>query len=188
MRVDPATLAQIERALADGTATEGTARLADPGNSPRKPAKPRKPKSRELIAPAFRVEPRGNNAIVATWTIPLETKSESNQREWRGRSARTQAARRAVSQAFGPTLAFVARFSEHYHAGGIIRVTFTRLGGKRMDRSNIPAAMKGGEDAAALIIGADDGDTRWRAEFAQEPGGPAGVRIEMETISISGET
>lgn len=196
MRVDTATLAQIEQALADGTATEGAKRIVihmpdcicaacEERAQRHRPAKPRKPKSRELVAPAFRVEPRGNNAIVATWTVPLETKSESNQRAWQGKSNRTQAARRAVSQAFGPTLAFAARFAEHYHGGGTIRVTFTRLGGKRMDRSNIPAAMKGVEDAVALILGADDGDDRWDAEFEQETGGRIGVRIQMEKLGES---
>ena len=114
-----------------------------------------------------------------TWVVPLRTASEVNRRDWRGRSRRTQDARLALSKAFGPRLRDLAPFADHYHAGGALRVAFTRLGGSRVDKSNLPTCTKGAEDFLSLLIGADDGDPRWRPSWGQEPGGPLGVRIEL---------
>ena len=44
---------------------------------------------------------------------------------------------------------------------------------------NLPSSLKGVEDAVALMLGADDGDPRWRCVCAQEPGGRAGVRVRI---------
>lgn len=117
------------------------------------------------------------------WVLPIVTASESNLREWRKRSSRTGAARRAVSLAFGPALVWVAAFALHYHQGGALRVALTRLGGRQLDRSNLPAALKATEDAVALMLGADDGDPRWRAEWHQRPSGPVGVVVELEALA-----
>jgi hypothetical protein len=45
---------------------------------------------------------------------------------------------------------------------------------------DLPTAIKATEDALAFVMGASDGDPRWRSESAQEPGGAFGVRIEMQ--------
>lgn len=115
-----------------------------------------------------------------TWVVPLATAVEVNDRNWRARSARTHAARRAVSRVLGPHLRALAPLAEHYHRGGALRVTLTRLGGRKCDRSNLPTALKAVEDALAMTLGADDGDARWRASFEQEPGGLVGVQITLE--------
>jgi hypothetical protein len=52
--------------------------------------------------------------------------------------------------------------------------------------SNLPTAIKATEDALAFLMGACDGDPRWRSEFAQEPGGAFGVRIELEVVDGDG--
>ncbi len=113
------------------------------------------------------------------WTLPVETSSEANGREWRKRSNRTQAARRVVSAQLGRDLVYLAVFAAHYHAGGALRITFTRLGGRKLDRSNLPTALKATEDALCLMLGADDGDPRWQPAWEQEPGGAVGVRVEL---------
>lgn len=114
-----------------------------------------------------------------SWVLPLVTANEVNGRDWRARSARTQAARRAVSRAFGPHLRALAPVAEHYAAGGAVRAVLTRLGGRRVDPGAVGVTLKAVEDAVCATIGADDGDARWRPEYGQEPGGPAGVRIEL---------
>ena len=155
----------VERGLI--AADEGEVRAPAP---PRAPASEgRKPPA--LVAPLF--TPPG------CWVLPIATASEANGREWRPRSTRTQAARRAVSAHLGRALVWAAAFAAHYHAGGALRVAITRLGGHRLDRSNLPAALKATEDAVALVLGADDGDPRWRPSWDQEPGGPVGVRVEL---------
>ncbi len=113
------------------------------------------------------------------WTLPVETSSEANGREWRKRSNRTQAARKVVSAQLGRDLIYLAAFAAHFHAGGALRITFTRLGGRKLDRSNLPTALKSTEDAVALLMGADDGDPRWQPTWEQEPGGAVGVRVEL---------
>jgi hypothetical protein len=160
---DPSILRAIENGL---LASDLVKSLAEPKR--RRAPKP------ELVAPAVRQFDRA-----AVWVIPLVTASESNGREWRQRSARTQAARKAVSVAFGPHLDALAPFANHYHAGNPICVVLTRLGGKRLDRSNLTVALKATEDAVALFLGADDGDPRWRADWEQEPGELMGVRVEL---------
>ncbi len=125
----------------------------------------------ELVAATF--SPPG------LWVLPIETSSEANGREWRKRSSRTQAARKAVSVAFGKSLLWVACYADHYHRGGVLRVALTRLGGRKLDRSNLPAALKATEDAVAMMLGADDGDPRWQPAWEQEPGGAAGVRVAL---------
>jgi len=111
--------------------------------------------------------------------IPLVTSSEINGRDWEARSRRSNAAWKAVSQALGPHLRDLAPIAESYHSGETITIRLTRIGGRKLDRSNLPTALKATEDAVAFLIGADDGDPRWQAEWDQEPGGPMGVRIEV---------
>lgn len=115
--------------------------------------------------------------------LPLHTASETNHRDWRARSRRTKAARRAVSEAFGPRLGWVAPVADAYHAGRPVRVALTRLGGRRLDPTNLPAALKAVEDAIAAAMGADDGSPLWRVSHDQEPGGPYGVRVVLEVAT-----
>jgi hypothetical protein len=67
-------------------------------------------------------------------------------------------------------------------------VTLVRLGGRRLDRSAIPAALKHVEDAVAMWLfpgskpGVMDDDERiiWVRE--QKPKGPVGLRIRIESL------
>lgn len=112
--------------------------------------------------------------------VGVRTASEANQRGWQGKSRRTHAARLAVSRLLGPFLRAVADVAEHYHAGGTLDVVLTRVGGKRLDPTvNLPSALKATEDAVALMLGADDGDPRWRCRCEQETGGLVGVRVRV---------
>jgi hypothetical protein len=114
--------------------------------------------------------------------IPVKAVGEVNGRDWKARSRRTDAAWQAVGNTLGRHLSLLAPFADAYHGGKALRIVFTRLGGRRMDRSNLPTAIKATEDALAFMMGACDGDPRWRSEFAQEPGGACGVRVEVEIV------
>lgn len=140
-------------------------------------AKPKRQAKPRLVAPSLTVY---EEQLVAV--LPIETASEINLRSWRGRSKRTDAAWRTVSRLFGMNLGRVAYFASCYHLGATLRVTFARLGGRKLDRSNLPTACKATEDAVAFMLGADDGDDRWQAEWDQFPGGPCGVRVRIEVV------
>jgi hypothetical protein len=104
--------------------------------------------------------------------LPIETASEINVREWRRRSRRSQAARTAW-------IAFAARRQVPKFPMPLT-VTLTRLGGRKLDDDNLRSALKGTRDAIADWTGVDDGDERWTWRCEQEPGGPTGVRVEIE--------
>ena len=74
----------------------------------------------------------------------------------------------------GLAIYVAALFAAHYHNGGALAITFTRLGGRRLDKSNLSVALKASEDAVCLMLGADDGDPRWQPTWEQEPGGAVG--------------
>lgn len=59
------------------------------------------------------------------------------------------------------------------------KVIFTRYGPGRMDRHNLPGALKHIIDAVAKFYGVDDGDARWNFEFAGVVSRFHGVRIEL---------
>jgi hypothetical protein len=167
VKVDPATLRQIKAALASGRAVE-TGR-AYPETLPVAPQpRSRRPKPAEMVI--------GGSILLRdtlTFIIPVATVSETNQRSWKGKAARAGSQRRTVSKHLGRQLRNLALLAEHYHAGGALDVVITRLGGRKLD------VMANLEDAVCLMIGADDGDPRWRCRAEQQPGGLIGVRIEL---------
>lgn len=122
-----------------------------------------------------------------TLTLPIETASEANGRDWKARSNRNKEARRIVAKEIGCRWEFFYRFPVAYHRGEKLKLIFTRLGGRRLDKANVGAALKATEDAVALLFGANDGDDRWDAEFEQQPGGLKGVRIEIYTTGEHGK-
>lgn len=64
-----------------------------------------------------------------------------------------------------------------------IRVRFVRVGGRKMDPTNLVSAFKHCQDGMADAIGIDDGSDRYAWEWpAQEPGAGYAVRIELETL------
>jgi hypothetical protein len=137
-----------------------------------KPARKKRDVKAELVEAGF--------LAPGTWVLPVVTASESNLRDWKGRSRRTTAARAAVSKLLGRTLRKLAPFAEHYHQGGTLTVRLTRLGGRAVDRGNLSICLKAAEDAVCLFLGADDGDLRWDVTYHQETGGAVGVRLVLE--------
>jgi hypothetical protein len=140
-----------------------------------------KPAARARRAKPEMVDPSadfGEELGSRVWVIPFECVNETNERGWKGKNRRAGAAWRAVRQAV--TLLALSNFEFDLKAGRVLRAKFTRLGGKRLDRLvNLPASVKGVEDAFCYLLGVDDGSPQWRPECDQEPGGKVGVRVEL---------
>lgn len=159
MRIPPALTAKI---------------LALAGEAP----KAKRAKPGELVPMRFLCDERAWNDVTATWWIPFACVNESNERAWKGRHARAGAAWRVVRKAVH--LEDVARFEVWLENEGTVYAKFTRLGGKRLDPLvNLPASLKGVEDAFAYLCGVDDGSPLWVPRADQEPGGLVGVRVEL---------
>ena len=144
------------------------------GLIPPPPAPPERTAKLRHVEPGF--------GLTLTLSVPVEVVSESNAREWRARSLRTQKQRAAVSRALSRCGAAVAVFAAAVQGGRPVRVTLTRLGGRRLDPPNLPAAFKAVIDALAAWLGVDDRSELYRWDFAQEPGGADGVRVVLETV------
>jgi hypothetical protein len=63
-----------------------------------------------------------------------------------------------------------------------VKVTLTRLSPRKMDFHNLGGAFKGLIDGIADAYGVDDGDERWRFEFAQRKEKQHGVEILIEPL------
>lgn len=160
--VDPETWAKI---------------LAAAGPAPAPPARGRNKGPADpapLAAAAF--EPPG------TWTVPLRLEPVTNngavKRGAIGRAARD---RRAVAAALAGNLRELAPFADAARAGRAVVCRITRLGGGPMDDDNLPVTAKWVRDTVALFLGVGDGPggpVRWVCD--QAPGGPWGVRVELE--------
>lgn len=117
-----------------------------------------------------------------TLFVAVETKNETNERQWKAKSRRAGAQWNAVRKAVGPHLVMLVPLAEHLAQGGAVRARFTRLGGRHLDQlANLGAAFKGVEDAVCFLLGIDDRSPQWHPVAEQEPGsGPVGVRVEIE--------
>lgn len=140
--------------------------------------KGRKKKTTQLL-PSYTTVTASGVVIVQ---VGVETKNESNGRQWRQRSHRSGVAWRAVREAVD--LALLAPIAAHAREGGVVKVKFTRVGGCRLDvLTNLPSALKAVEDVTAFLVGLDDGCPRWLPSCDQLPGGDlVGVRIEIEGV------
>lgn len=118
-------------------------------------------------------------ALALTITLPLQTRSEANLRNWQGRCRRTKEARTVW-------LATAFRFRLPRPELPVV-VKFTRLGGKKLDDDNLRQALKGLRDHIAEWLGVDDADDRVRWKYFQEPRGPIGVRVQIQpAIGVRG--
>lgn len=137
--------------------------------------------TRERKPPAPLVEPavarsRGRVAV----TVPVRVESEANAGgTLRAALARKASVKRAVFLALAPHWRAWGPFGDRLRAGAAVRVRLVRIGGRMLDRANLPRAMKSAEDALATMLGASDGSPLWCVEWAQEPGDLYGVRIEL---------
>jgi hypothetical protein len=137
------------------------------------PAAKRAAKAPELVEASF--------LWPGIWTIPLETRNESNQRDWKARNRRAGEAWKAVRKS--TLLINLDKWEGYLYHHHPICAHFVRIGGRRLDPLvGLPAALKGVEDAFCYLLGVDDGSPLWRPTCDQEPGGPMGVRVELRLV------
>lgn len=134
--------------------------------------------SSEMVEPGIAIE-----ANRLTILIPAVTRSEANESKWVKKMARKLSAKEAVRRTLGPHHAALSRYAEAYHAGKQLRVTFTRLGGRQLDRGNLAVSMKAIEDMIEGALLASDGSPLWMSFYEQETSGPTGVRVEIEVYA-----
>lgn len=107
----------------------------------------------------------------------LRVISEQNQREhW------AKAKRRHGQQQLAVRIALTAVSDADRKAireAKSVRVSFIRLGGRRMDQSNLVGGFKWIEDAVSKWAGVDDGSSRWVPTWSQQAG-ETGVVISIE--------
>jgi len=138
-------------------------------------AEPQKTRrEKEYVDAGVSIEPRR-----LVLTIPHETKSEANQRDRWGKIKRTKSVRKILQQTIWPYHSQLTKFVEAFHGGGLVTVTFTRLGGRQLDDDNLRSSMKAARDTVASLLLADDGDPRFCWRYAMKPGGPVGVMVEL---------
>lgn len=121
--------------------------------------------------------------VVAVTVPGLRIASTANLREhWAARR------RRLCEQQFavGLVLAGIDKGTrQKLRAAPRVNLRLVRLGGRKLDRDNLAGGFKAVLDAVCKWLGVDDGDEdRLGIEWAQEPGGGYGVRIEF---SLGGE-
>lgn len=128
------------------------------------------------------VEPNAVFALgKADVMLPVVTRSEANESKWFRKMLRKVPVKRVFRECLGKHAMAFSVFARHYHNGGALRIVFTRLGGRKLDKSNLPSTLKTVEDMLAGMLLADDGDSRWQPSWEQEPG-KVGVRIEMVMV------
>ena len=120
----------------------------------------------------------------STFVVGVVTKSEQNQRgHWSKHHGRKQSHRAAVADLFSRNLRHLVPYAEAFHGGQALRLTFTRLAPRSIDRSALGAAMKWIEDAVAeFIAGGHDESQRWLPAWEQEKSERYGVRIQLEVV------
>ncbi len=114
------------------------------------------------------------------WQLPIEVRSESNLREhWTKKNARKK---QQQDMLWLINRADLKRWVKVYKMQPIL-ITFRKIGGRRLDRSNLPVSFKGIEDALASMMGCNDGHDHWQAAWEQQPGGAIGIGIRIEVAS-----
>lgn len=122
-------------------------------------------KSANLVRPGWAIE----------FTVPCVVKSEANLREhWAVKHRRFKIQAHAVDVVIG-------LFGWAIHVAEPLAITFTRLGGKKLDDDNLSGSFKAVRDALCRRLGRDDGDEGLTFHYRQDSGnGPKGVRIRIE--------
>ncbi len=123
-------------------------------------------------------------AVEPTGTLPLTIdvpgcviKSEMNERcHWAVRRERMKAQKDALLLAI-----VIGRFRKP-SIEDPVRITFTRIGGRKLDDDNLQGGFKAVRDALCGWLGIDDGrDDLLTFKYAQAKGEP-GIRVEIVTL------
>ncbi len=178
MHVDPnSPVGQaIQAALAAGTAVEtGVVRAA--AIEPPKQEAARKRKKPALAVPSYQSD---HDSV--EFVIPLHVYAGDNLsgRMSKSRIGRAGHERRVTAKVLARGLLKLAYYAGALCCGRRVRVTLTRLGGRKMDAANVVAAMKYVQDTVALFLGQDDANPLLDWHYQQAPGGPSGVRVRLE--------
>jgi hypothetical protein len=128
----------------------------------------------------------GENSL--TIVVPTETKNEASPRAggWHARARRTKSSRRILHQTMRGNHATLTPFVKAIDGGKALRITLTRLGGRKLDGNpnepgdNLTQSLKATRDAVASLLLSDDDDPWLHWFYNQEPGGPVGVRVTVE--------
>jgi hypothetical protein len=146
----------------------------DTDSAPKKSGK--RVESSPVLAPALTVNKPDGTLV---YVIPLDTRAEANQRDWRAKNRRAGAAWKAVRSVV--RLSELAPYEQRIAAGGSVDIRFVRIGGRFLDPLvNLPSALKGVEDVFAFLLDVDDRSPLWRPSCGQETGSDGmGVRVEI---------
>lgn len=124
-------------------------------------------------------------AIIGTKLVimlPVVTRSEANESAWHRKMIRKLSVKEAVRKTLGPHHGLLTPFAVAYHSGTALRVVFTRMSVRNLDRGNLAVSMKAVEDCIEGALLASDGSPLWRSEYEQEQGA-VGVKVEIECWS-----
>ncbi len=137
----------------------------------------------------------GDMPCPSWWIIPVWLASGNLDDSRKGGMARKAAVKKAVWNALGPfwktwgPIGDSIRAIQSQRPGTVLpSIRLTRLGGRKLDRTNLWRSTKAAEDALAVLMGCDDGWTAWQEAFdvAQEPGKLWGLRIDLRDAPLPG--
>jgi hypothetical protein len=123
---------------------------------------------------------------LVSFTVPIHTPSLSNLREhWSARAKRARLHRLATMAAWANATmrerenrTAAKKLEARVRAGEPLTITLTRISPRKIDSSNLGAALKSVVDQVADELGINDGDERHTWSFRQRKGEP-GVLVEI---------
>jgi hypothetical protein len=124
-------------------------------------------------------EPTSLRAVVVIPGVKLKTPGNSGREHWAVIARRTRE-HRALARLFCSQLGTATR--DQLRAAPRLRVRFVRIGGKKMDTSNVVAACKGLQDGLCDWLGVDDGSDWYDWQWPVQESGEVGVRIELSAV------
>ena len=128
--------------------------------------------------------------MMREYEIEVETKSETNQRcHWAVKAKRAKEQRRIgrvwSEQWTGECAGMNGTWGECLPPKPW-RITLTRIGRRRLDTGNVPAAMKAVQDGICDALQIDDGDEAhewcYKQQTRKPSEGACGVGVKIETI------
>ncbi len=113
------------------------------------------------------------------FVVPLHVVAGDNARGQKARIGRAGHERRVCASVFAGAHSVWGAACCALTRDRPLTVYLARVGGRKMDDDNLPASLKYIRDTVALFLGRDDNDPLIHWEYAQEPGGPSGVRVRL---------